>query len=69
MPDMDRRLGPWRLRAWGLALNFVGNAVALFGMVRLLDGGSARMLASGIAVSGACLAALAIPPRPDADGA
>ncbi len=63
MPDMDRRLGPWRLRVWGLALNFVGNALALFGVARVMRGGSAWLLATGILITVLCIAALATPSR------
>jgi len=32
MEWLDRPLGPLRVRAWGLLLNMLANAVALFGL-------------------------------------
>jgi len=65
MLDMDRKLGPWRLRVWGLALNLLGNAIALFGIVRVVRGGSPWLLVLGAAVTIVCVAALALPARGD----
>ena len=63
MIDPDRRLGPWRLRSWGLVVNFVGNAMALFGMVAFVERGSIGLLAAGVAITALCVAVLAIPSR------
>lgn len=63
MIDMDRTLGPWRLRVWGLLANFVGNVLALFGIVRVMRGGSAGLLVLGASVTVVCIALLAIPSR------
>ncbi|MDH3732560.1 MAG: hypothetical protein OEU54_03460 [Gemmatimonadota bacterium] len=63
MIDVDRKLGPWRGRVWGLVLNFVGNVIALVGLVRLMRGGSAWVLAFGLAVTLVCVAVLAVPSR------
>lgn len=40
MIDVDRRYGPLTGRVWGLILNFFSNAVALYGLVRLLSDGT-----------------------------
>jgi len=63
MLDMDRRLGPWRLRVWGLGLNLVGNALALFGIARLMRGGAPWLLVLGALITLACIIALAAPSR------
>jgi hypothetical protein len=63
MLDMDRKVGPWRLRVWGLALNFVGNVIALSGIVKLVQGGSPVLLIVGAALTVGCILALAIPGR------
>jgi len=34
---LDKKFGPFRLRAWGLILNFIGNALALYGAVGYLQ--------------------------------
>lgn len=68
MIDMDRKLGPWRLRLWGLIANLVGNALALFGIVRVVRGGSPALLIAGGLITVACVAALSIPSRGGARG-
>ena len=63
MLDMDRRLGPWRLRVWGLVLNLIGNAIALFGIVQVVEGGSPLLLVIGGGITMACVVALGLPAR------
>ena len=60
--DIDRQLGPMRLRAWFLVLNFVCNALALYGLSRVLvtDTGLAILLV-GVAGTVGCLAVLSQP--------
>ena len=60
--DIDRQLGPMRLRAWFLVLNFVCNALALYGLSRVLvtDTGLAILLV-GVAGTVGCLAILSQP--------
>ncbi len=65
MLDMDRMFGPWRLRVWGLVLNLIGNAIALFGIVRVVRGGSPWLLAVGAGITIVCVAALALPAARD----
>ena len=61
MIDPDRLVGPWRLRVWGLILNFIANAVALFGIVQLVETGRWGLLAVGTVTTIVCVLALAIP--------
>jgi len=63
MIDMDRTLGRWRLRVWGLVVNLIGNGLALFGVVRVMRGGSPWLAVLGIAITVCCFAALSIPSR------
>ena len=63
MIDPDRTLGPWRIRVWGLLVNFVGNVLALFGIVRLVETGAWGLMAVGVAITAACVFILAIPSR------
>lgn len=62
--DIDRRLGPLRLRAWFLVANFVCNALALYGLSRVLvTGGGVGVLAVGVVGTIVCLAVLSQPSR------
>ena len=66
--DIDRRLGPMRLRAWFLVANFLFNALALYGLTRLMVAGEGvGLLVAGILGTLACLAVLSQPNRPGAD--
>lgn len=66
--DIDRRLGPLRLRAWFLVANFVCNALALYGLSRVLvTGGGTVILAVGVVGTIVCLAVLSQPSRDLAD--
>ena len=62
--DIDRRLGPVRLRAWFLAANFLFNALALYGLSRVLvaDAGHGILLVGVVGTLG-CLAVLSQPSR------
>ena len=64
MIDPDRRLGPWRIRAWGLVVNLLGNALSLVGMVRFVEEGTWGMMATGVLVTALCLGVLAVPAKP-----
>lgn len=62
--DIDRRFGPLRLRAWFLVANFACNALALYGLSRVLvTGGGAAILAVGVVGTIVCLAVLSQPSR------
>jgi hypothetical protein len=67
MIDLEKRFGPWGLRVWGLILNFVGNALALYGAAGVLrDGSRWPLLVLGLGITVLCVAVLAIPaPDPD----
>ena len=62
MIDIDRRYGPLTGRVWGLLLNFVSNAMALYGLVRFLSDGShlGLVIVGGLATLG-CILLLAQP--------
>ena len=63
---LERRLGPLRLRAWGLLLNFLMNGVALTGLALWLAGHSGPLLMLlGAAGTLACVLILALPDRDD----
>jgi len=66
--DIDKKLGPMRLRAWFLVVNFLFNAVALYGLSRVMVVGEGV----GIIVVGAlgtigCLIVLSQPNQSDLD--
>ena len=62
MINIDRRFGPWPGRVWGLILNFIGNALAIFGAIGFIrDGSRLLFLIIGIVVTLGCLLLLAIP--------
>ena len=64
MIDLDRRYGIWSGRVWGLIVNFLANALALYGLVGLLrDGTHVVPLVSGVLVTTACVLLLARPSR------
>lgn len=64
MLDLERYHGPFRLRTWGLILNFLCNALALYGLTRVLagEGGEAVLTVGGIGTL-TCIAVLARPSR------
>ena len=66
MIDVDRKLGPMRLRAWGLVVNLAANAVALYGLSRVLagEGGWGPLIAGGVLTVG-CIAFCAAPSKQD----
>jgi len=55
-------MGPMRLRAWGLIINFLFNGIALYGLSRLLsDQGGTPILVFGAVGTLVCISVLAIP--------
>jgi hypothetical protein len=61
---LDRRLGPWPVRVWGLILNFIGNTLAIYGAVGFIkDGSSPLILILGVCLTLLCLLVLAVPNR------
>lgn len=64
MIDLDRRYGPFPGRVWGLIVNFLANAAALYGAVGYLRGGRhLPLLLLGLLVTVACILVLALPSR------
>ena len=67
--DIDRRVGPMRLRAWFLVGNFGFNALALYGLSRLMvEGSGVGILLVGVLGTLVCLGVLSQPNRPGPDG-
>lgn len=65
MIDLNRRLGPFSLRVWGLILNFIGNALAVYGAIGVFrDGNRMALLVIGIALTLICILILAKPNNP-----
>jgi hypothetical protein len=64
MIDLDRRYGIWSGRVWGLIVNLLANALALYGLVGFLRDGTHRVpLVLGVLVTAACILLLAKPSR------
>ena len=64
MIDVDRKIGPMRLRAWGLVVNLFANAAALYGLSLVLaDRPGWPLLIGGAAVTALCMGVCAIPAR------
>ena len=59
---LDQRVGPMRLRGWLLVVNLVCNALALYGLSRVMvTGGGTWVLVLGVLGTVACFAVLAQP--------
>jgi hypothetical protein len=66
--DLDRKLGHWSLRVWGLIVNLGANALALYGAAGFIrDGSRLPLLVAGCLVTLLCVSILALPSRPDED--
>ena len=64
MIDLDRRYGIWSGRVWGLIVNLVANALALYGLVGFLRHGTHVVaLVVGVLVTAGCILLLARPNR------
>ena len=62
MINLDKKIGPWPLRVWGLVLNFIGNAVAIYGALCFIrDGSRLSMLIIGVVITLTCILVLAKP--------
>jgi hypothetical protein len=62
MIDLEMRVGPWSLRVWGLIVNFLANALTLYGVAGVLrDGSRWPLLVIGLVITAGCLVVLAIP--------
>lgn len=64
MIDLERKIGPLRLRAWGLVANFGFNALGLYGLAGVMtgNGGLLPLVVGGLGTLG-CIALLAVPSR------
>ena len=62
---LERRIGPWSGRVWGLIVNLAGNAMALWGVASVMRTGSgwAWIVIGGVATV-ICISALALPAGP-----
>lgn len=66
---LERRIGPWSGRVWGLIFNLIGNALTLWGISSVLRTGSGwTWIGIGGAVTVVCVAALALPARSGESG-
>ena len=64
MIDLEKNVGPFRIRAWGLIVNLIANAAALYGLTLVLrDGSGWPILLAGSAVTVLCMGVCAIPVR------
>ncbi len=62
MIELDRRLGPWSLRVWGLMINLAGNALAIYGALGVIrDGTRIPHFIIGMGITIACVLLLAKP--------
>jgi hypothetical protein len=62
--DLERRYGWWSARVWGLIVNLMANALALYGLVGFLrDGTHVVPLAVGVVLTITCILLLAVPSR------
>ena len=62
MINLEKRIGPWPIRVWGLVINFIGNAVAIYGAIGFMrDGSRLPLLVIGIAITLTCIFLLAKP--------
>jgi hypothetical protein len=64
MIDLEKTVGPLRLRTWGLVLNMIANGIALYGLSRVLAGeGGWPILIVGAALTVICIAVCAKPAK------
>ena len=66
MIDLEQKLGPMRLRAWGLVVNLLANVVLLYGLAQVVTGrGGWAWLTVGALATVLCILTLAQPVRDD----
>ena len=59
---LERRIGPWSGRVWGLIANLAANGLLLWGISSLLRTGSGwAWIVTGAVGTVVCVAALALP--------
>lgn len=60
--NLERKIGPLRIRAWGLVVNFIANFITLYGLARFIAEREALpALVSGAAITFFCLIVLSRP--------
>ena len=65
MINLETKVGPMRLRAWALILNMIANAIALYGLSRVLvEQGGWALLTTGCLLTLLCIAICARPTEP-----
>ena len=61
---LERRIGPWSGRVWGLIVNLAANALALWGIASVMRTGRGWVwILLGGAATVLCVAVLALPAR------
>ena len=64
MINIDKKIGPWPLRVWGLVLNFLGNAVAIYGAIGFIrERSRLSLLIIGVLLTLTCIFLLAKPSK------
>ncbi|MGD9347473.1 MAG: hypothetical protein PVH84_16525 [Candidatus Aminicenantes bacterium] len=64
MITLNKKFGPWPLRVWGLVLNFMGNALAIYGAIGFIrDRSRLPLLIIGVLITLTCILVLAKPSR------
>ncbi|MCY4398123.1 MAG: hypothetical protein OXE96_02110 [Gemmatimonadetes bacterium] len=59
---LERPIGPWSGRVWGLILNLAGNAIALWGVASVMRTGAGwTWIVIGGVGTAVCISALALP--------
>jgi hypothetical protein len=62
MINLGNKIGCWPLRVWGLVLNFVGNAIAIYGAMGFIrDGSRMVLMITGLVITLTCILVLAKP--------
>ncbi len=62
MINLEKKIGPLKLRAWGLIINFIANAVALYGLaIYFNESGSAFTMILGISLTVITILVVSIP--------
>jgi|GEM_PF-4510100 len=63
MIDLEKKFLGFRLRVWGLLVNFLANIIAVYGVVLAVKGEGAMLLLLGALITLFCVAVLAKPSK------
>ena len=64
MIDLEKRLGPFNFRVWGLIINFIGNGLLLYGAANYINGiHGPSLMVVGTIITFVCILILAIPQK------